>query len=73
MVDQKLGKTGKYPKGKLNKNDEGALTYAVGVADGKIIIDFGTPVKWIGFDIQSATALKNALTKHIAELKFIKS
>jgi hypothetical protein len=65
---KKLGKTGKYPKGELNEHDEGALTYAVGLVDGKIFIDFGSPVAWLGLDLESATALKKALQTHIKEL-----
>ena len=40
----------KYPDGKLHSADEGALNVAVGIKDGRVIIDFGKDLSWIGFD-----------------------
>lgn len=48
MTDKEIGPTGEYPEGKLNDTDEGALVVGVGIRDGKVIIDFGTPVAWLG-------------------------
>lgn len=52
----KLGATGTFPKGKLNKHDEGGLQLAVGTSDGNVIIDFGKPVHWLGMPKQEALA-----------------
>jgi hypothetical protein len=49
-VEDKLGATGKFPQGKLVNHDEGEIKFAVGVKDRKVIIEFGTSVKWMGMD-----------------------
>lgn len=38
----------KYPQGKLNDDDEGALLIAMAIKDKTLIIDFGKPTHWIG-------------------------
>ena len=50
----KLGATGNFPQGKLNEADEGELQLAVGAKPGKVIIDFGKSVKWIGMEPEGA-------------------
>lgn len=57
----KLGKTNEFPRGKMSQDDEGALRIAIGIKDKTIIVAFGTSVKWIGLDKQTATALANDL------------
>lgn len=39
----------RYPRGKMHPDDEGVLTTAIGIVNGRVVIDFGTPVAWIGF------------------------
>ena len=48
------GAIGAYPEGKLTPSDEGNIQFAVGEQDGKIVIDFGTPVHWLGMTPQQA-------------------
>jgi len=60
----KLGATGEYPEGKLTPADEGALQFAVGVCDGKVCLDFGTPVVWIGMAPADAHRLAENLMRH---------
>lgn len=55
-----IGATGEHPEGKLTKHDEGGIQFAVGVKDGKVVLDFGTPVVWLGMN--PADALKLAET-----------
>lgn len=43
-----LGATGRYPEGKLTDNDEGEIQFALGTKDGKVVLDFGKPVAWLG-------------------------
>ena len=50
----KLGKTGDFPEGKLNPTDEGGLQIAIGIEDGKVRIDFGTPTAWIAMSPDQA-------------------
>lgn len=56
-----LGKTNKFPKGKLREDDEGELKFAIGIHEEKVVIDFGTPVHWIGLDKNDAIALGQLL------------
>lgn len=61
------GALGDFPMGKLTKSDEGAIQFAVGVKDGKVVLDFGTPVAWLGMDAQQAADLASTLLKHARE------
>ena len=64
-----LGKTGKYPEGKLNKDDEGELRMGVAVHKGNVIIEFGTPVHWLGLPPFEARALGEMLIKKANEIE----
>ncbi len=57
------GALGGFPEGQLTKSDEGALQFAVGEKDGKVVIDFGTPVHWIGLTPQQACDIASAILK----------
>lgn len=62
-MDEKLGATGDFPRGKLNSDDEGGLRLAV-AADPKsktVIIEFGKPTAWLGLDVQTARTLAASL------------
>lgn len=63
----KLGATGNFPRGKLNKDDEGELKIAIGVRDKTIIMEFGKEIKWLGMDADMALELANSI-KEKAEL-----
>jgi hypothetical protein len=57
-----LGATGAHPQGKISEDDEGETRIAIGTnGDGKIIIDFGNPTAWVGFDAGQALALADSL------------
>lgn len=63
----KLGATGKFPAGKLNKDDEGELQLAIGVTrDGLVRIDFGKPVAWLAMTKADAAKFAGLLMKHAA-------
>lgn len=57
FINDDLGATGKFPEGKINERDEGEIAFAVGVEDGKIVLNFGKPVAWIGFPPDQAMEL----------------
>lgn len=57
------GALGTFPEGKLTPNDEGAIQFGFGVIDGKITIDFGTPVRSIGMTPQQACDFAGDLVK----------
>jgi hypothetical protein len=52
-----IGKLDQFPDGKLGPHDEGAIQLGVGEMDGKVMIDFGTPVHWLGVSPQEAADL----------------
>lgn len=56
-----LGATGEFPEGKLTQTDEGEIQMAVGVHNGKIVIDFGKPTQWVGMNYEQAMALSGSL------------
>lgn len=58
----------KYPDGKLNENDNGELRIATYVKDGRVILDFGKDVSWIGFDKHTLKALIDGLEKKYGEI-----
>lgn len=55
------GAIGEYPNGRLSPSDEGSIQFAIGERDGKVTIDFGTPVHWLGMTPQQATELASTL------------
>lgn len=55
---------GEYPDGRLNAEDSGALSFAVGVESGKVVLRFPKPVAWIGFTGDQALEIAALLIKH---------
>lgn len=64
-----LGSTNNFPEGKLTENDEGEIKLAVGITNGKIIMNFGEPVSWIGFNADQAIDIAIALLSQAAKIK----
>lgn len=62
------GALGDFPEGQLTESDEGSIQFAVGETDGKVIIDFGTPVHWLGLNPQQAADLASLLLKRAREV-----
>lgn len=62
------GALGDFPEGQLTKSDEGAIQFAIGEKDGKIVIEFGTPVAWLGLNPQQAADLASLLLKRAREV-----
>lgn len=67
---QKLGATGQHPEGKLNPDDEGEIAFAIGAdrENKKVLIDFGTPVKWIAMNPDQATQFAHILIEKAIEI-----
>lgn len=67
---QKPGPTKDFPEGKLNPHDEGGLNIAVGhdKKTGKVVIQFGTPVAWIGMNPKQAMDIGKGIIKHAKKL-----
>lgn len=62
------GALGDFPEGQLTKSDEGAIQFAIGEKDGKVVIEFGTPVAWLGLNPQQAADLASLLLKRAREV-----
>lgn len=61
MPDLKPGATGRFPQGKLKEDDEGELAVGLAVLNGKLILNFGKSIGWIGMSKQEAEVFANAL------------
>lgn len=60
-----------FPRGKLNKEDEGLLemrTYVSPDDPAVLILHFGKPVVWVGLDKQSALAMAESLRERAEKL-----
>lgn len=62
------GALGEFPHGKIAKDDEGSLQFAIGERDGKVVIDFGTPVHWMGMTPQQAADFASAVLKRARQV-----
>jgi hypothetical protein len=66
-----FGATGEYPMGKLDKTDEGEIAFGVTSHRGKVIINFGKPVAWLGMDAKQAAGLAAVLIQHVERCRDI--
>ena len=55
---------GEYPDGKLNLNDEGALSVLIGHEGHSVVMRFPKPVAWIGFTPEQALGIAETLISH---------
>ena len=62
------GAIGSHPDGKLTPADEGAIQFAIGEANGKVVIDFGTSVHWFGMNPQQAADFASVVLKKAREV-----
>ena len=62
-VNEPLGATKRFPEGKLTEMDEGEIKFAVGIDQGKIVIEFGQQVTWMGMNPDQAHDLGRLLIK----------
>lgn len=63
-----FGATGQFPEGKLREDDQGEIKFGVGVSNGNVVLDFGTPVKWLGLPPAQAIELSKMLAARAAEI-----
>lgn len=61
-----LGKQNDFPEGRYGPTDEGAIAFAFGhdAQNGKVFLDFNTPVKWMAMDPEQAVHLAEHLIQH---------
>lgn len=65
----KIGPTGEYPRGKIHKDDEGELRLGIAVRGGKVVMAFGKPIAWLGFDPEHAENVANSLLEAAAKAR----
>lgn len=58
-----------YPKGKLNNDDEGGLEIKCFIWKGRVVLDFGKKIKWLGFGTHDAIAFGEGIIKKAKELE----
>lgn len=63
------GATGQFPRGKLNKDDDGELKIAVGQNKGVVFMDFGKSVSWIAMEPAQAEEFARTLLQYAEEAK----
>ncbi len=56
-----LGATGKFPLGKMDPADEGALKCALAVKGNQVVLNFGSPVAWLSLPAAAARELARLL------------
>lgn len=61
--DEKIGATGRFSVGKLKPEDEGELRLAITAAKGRVVVEFGKPIRWIGMNGEQALELARSLEK----------
>jgi hypothetical protein len=66
QLTETLGPTKDFPHGKLVPHDEGGLIFGVTVFNGRVVFDFGKPIRSIGFTREGALQLAE-LIKQRAE------
>lgn len=64
-----FGATGQYPMGSLDKTDEGELAFGITSHRGKVIVNFGKPIAWLGMDAAQAVVLAKTLLEHAARCR----
>lgn len=58
----------KYPDGKIRNDDEGALKIVVFIRDGRVIVDFGKSLSWLGFDKERLRSFIDGLESKYKQL-----
>jgi len=66
-----FGGTGRFPLGKLSQSDEGEIQFGVAAdpVKNKVVLNFGQPTAWIGFDAEQAEQLAESLLSKAKELR----
>lgn len=58
-----------YLDGKLNEEDEGVVSTLLGIADGRVIIQYPKPITWVGYDPDSADQFADAIKEKAAIIR----
>ncbi|MGX5775454.1 hypothetical protein [Methylorubrum zatmanii] len=63
QLQTSLGPTGDHPHGRIVPHDEGGLMFGVTVFNGRVIFDFGKPIRSIGFTREGALELAELIKR----------
>lgn len=67
--EKRMNINDRFPDGKMNEDDQGAMTTSVGVSnDDKVVIEFQHAVTWIAFPRDDALAFAEIIRKHAETL-----
>ena len=58
----------KFPHGKLNEHDEGAVNMSITTDNGCVIVAFEEPTAWFGMPRTMALQFADAVRKHALSL-----
>lgn len=64
-----FGATGEYTHGQVHPTDEGAIRLGVVAHEGKVFVDFGTPVVWFGMTPEQADELAASLMEQARQAR----
>jgi hypothetical protein len=67
-AQQGFGATGKFPEGQLVETDEGEIAFGVSSYQGKVVVQFGSPVAWLGMSPKQAMRLAAVLQRRAREI-----
>ena len=67
-MSDKIGPTGKFPRGKARPDDEGDISLRIGTMSGGpegpiVALEFGFPTTWIGFPPEKVDLVCEQLQK----------
>lgn len=61
ILKESVGPTGLFPDGKIADHDEGEIAFAIGVNQGKVVVEFGKEISSLGMTPHQAMAFAQAL------------
>lgn len=67
-LEEALGPTGEFPAGKIVPHDEGGLMFGITTSQGRVVLDFGKPIRSIGFTRNDALDLARILKTKAKQL-----
>lgn len=61
-----LGATSRHPSGSMHSSDEGEIRMGIASDEktGKVMLNFGKPVAWLGLNPEEAVGIAQALIQH---------
>lgn len=71
QLTQALGPTGQHPHGKIVPHDEGGLIFGVTVFNGRVVFDFGKPIRSLAFTREGALQLAELLRQRAEQCPHI--